>query len=291
MSRLVAIISLLANLREETCPQMCSLVENVTPIPCCSVCMIPCCSVSMICTSPVCLKKACCSALQCVAVRYTVCCSASQCVAVCKTWLPTQTGHVNWSCHTFSSVNMYLRHVISQHVLEACRCDMTHQSLEPLERQSLERQSLWASISWVSRLLQLTFVTKTHICHRCEFWSQMWRSHVPRVNESCPAYAWAMSHMWISNVSHVIESCRTWESCRTCEWVMPHVWVSHVAHVNESCHTCEILCHTCERLPDPHPPSLSLHLSLLLLLFAAVLYEGHYAKDAVVQSSWFAPPT
>jgi len=105
MSRLVAIISLLANLREETCPQMCSLVENVTPIPCCSVCMIPCCSVSMICTSPVCLKKACCSALQCVAVRYTVCCSASQCVAVCKTWLPTQTGHVNWSCHTFSSVN------------------------------------------------------------------------------------------------------------------------------------------------------------------------------------------
>ena len=29
------------------------------------------------------------------------------------------------------------------------------------------------------------------------------------------------------------------ESYHTCEWVMPHIWMSHITHVNESCHTFE----------------------------------------------------
>jgi len=97
------------------------------------------------------------------------------------------------------------------------------------------------------------------------------------MNESCPAYAWAMSHVWTRHVIHTYEACHTYayatshmwmshvswwtywmlrdvthrrhmnESCHTCEWayewVMSHMWMSlwmsHVTHMNESCHTCE----------------------------------------------------
>jgi len=49
---------------------------------------------------------------------------------------------------------------------------------------------------------------------------------------TCYAQEWVMSHMWMSHVAHVNESCRT------CEWVMS-VWMSHVAHANESYRRCE----------------------------------------------------
>ena len=42
-----------------------------------------------------------------------------------------------------------------------------------------------------------------------------------------------MSHIWMSHVTHMSESCRTYE------WVMSHIWMSHVTHMNESCHTYE----------------------------------------------------
>jgi len=91
--------------------------------------------------------------------------------------------------------------------------------------------------------------------------SHMWMSHVAHVDESCRTCEWVVSHMWISHVAHVDESCRTCEwvlshmwmsrvahvdqSCRTCEWVVSHMWMSRVAHVNESCRTCEwVLSHT-----------------------------------------------
>jgi len=63
--------------------------------------------------------------------------------------------------------------------------------------------------------------------------SHIWMSHVTHVNESCQSYEWVMSHMWMSHVNHMNESCYT------CEWVMSIIWMSHVTHVNESCHTYE----------------------------------------------------
>ena len=42
-----------------------------------------------------------------------------------------------------------------------------------------------------------------------------------------------MSHIWMSHVIHMNESCQTYE------WVMSHIWMSHVTHMNESCHTHE----------------------------------------------------
>jgi len=71
--------------------------------------------------------------------------------------------------------------------------------------------------------------------------SQVWMSHVSRMNESCLTSRgtknpdWVMSHVWMSHVSHMNESCLTYE------WVMTHEesWLSHIPHMNESCLTCE----------------------------------------------------
>ena len=79
-------------------------------------------------------------------------------------------------------------------------------------------------------------------------------SHVSHMNESCLTYEWVMSHIWIqafhrrltyewvmshiwmSHVSHMNKSCRTLE-CQT-----SNMWMSHVAHMNESFHTYEYMC-------------------------------------------------
>jgi len=80
--------------------------------------------------------------------------------------------------------------------------------------------------------------------------SHVWMSHVTHVNESCHTSEWVMSHVWI-------------KSCHTSEWVPSHVWISHVTlrlpqypathcntqqhttthcnnhDLNESCYICE----------------------------------------------------
>ena len=64
-------------------------------------------------------------------------------------------------------------------------------------------------------------------------------SHVTHMNESCHTYEWVMAHIWMGHVTH--------------EWVIPHIWLSHVTHallshvthIYESCHTCDwIMPHT-----------------------------------------------
>jgi len=66
--------------------------------------------------------------------------------------------------------------------------------------------------------------------------SHIWMSHVTHMNESCHTYEWVMSHIWMGHVTHTNESCHT-ESCHTYEWVMSHIGMSRVTHRNESCHT------------------------------------------------------
>ena len=73
-------------------------------------------------------------------------------------------------------------------------------------------------------------------------------SQIPYVNASCQtastaadddkkdqyaAYEGVMSHMCVSHVPHVNESCPI------CERVMPHMWMGHVSYVNGSCSICE----------------------------------------------------
>ena len=56
------------------------------------------------------------------------------------------------------------------------------------------------------------------------FMSHMWMSHVRHMNESCHTYEWVMSHIWMSH-GHSFDA-----SCKAYEWVMSHIWTSHVKH-------------------------------------------------------------
>ena len=64
---------------------------------------------------------------------------------------------------------------------------------------------------------------------------------MPNLNESCHTYERVISHTSraaeLTQVP-VVESCHTYEdSCHTYDWVMSHIWMSHVTRMNESCHT------------------------------------------------------
>ena len=75
--------------------------------------------------------------------------------------------------------------------------------------------------------------------------SHVWMSHVTHMKESCHTREWVMSHMWMRHVTHVNELCHTeliWdpssttqvnESCHTYERVMSHIWKSHVTRMKE----------------------------------------------------------
>jgi len=69
--------------------------------------------------------------------------------------------------------------------------------------------------------------------------SHVWMSHVSHVNESCLICKWVMSNMWMSPVTYLIESCHIFN------WVMSHMWMSDVSYVNESCLICAwVMTHT-----------------------------------------------
>ena len=87
--------------------------------------------------------------------------------------------------------------------------------------------------------------------------SHLWMSHVTLMNESCHTYEWVMSHIWMSHVTLMNESCHTYETVmqHKCFHLAPTVavgaWmcVCHVTHMNESCHTYEtVMQHKCFHL-------------------------------------------
>jgi len=59
----------------------------------------------------------------------------------------------------------------------------------------------------------------------------VWMSHVTHMNDSCHTYEWIMTNIWMRHVSNLNESCHTYE------WVMSHIWMSHGTHMNEICCT------------------------------------------------------
>ena len=104
----------------------------------------------------------------------------------------------------------------------------------------------------------------------------MWVSHVARISEhgthtnkhyhTYDAYKWVMSHIQISNVTHMNESCiwmshsehisvsdHTYECVMSHTWMRQfadtnqpcHIWMSHSTHTNGSCRTY-VPCHTLE---------------------------------------------
>jgi len=80
--------------------------------------------------------------------------------------------------------------------------------------------------------------------------SHIWMSHVTHMNESCHTYEWVATLLsldsgcfftfffWAVSRSSTL-TMQVNGTCRTYEWVMSHIWMSHVTHMNESCHTHE----------------------------------------------------
>jgi len=60
----------------------------------------------------------------------------------------------------------------------------------------------------------------------CHVWTRL----VTHMNESCHTYEWVMSHIWMSHVAHMNASCHT-NDC-----VTSHIWTRLVTHMNESYH-------------------------------------------------------
>jgi len=63
--------------------------------------------------------------------------------------------------------------------------------------------------------------------------------HAPCHTHACVAYEWVMSHIWMSHVTYMNESCHTyWCVTSDYKFVMSHTWMSHVTHAWVMSHTC-----------------------------------------------------
>jgi len=74
------------------------------------------------------------------------------------------------------------------------------------------------------------FVTAHSLVHANDQ-SHIWMSHVTHMNESCHTYESVMSHIWISH-TWIIHVIHTNESCHTYEWFMLRIWMSRVTHID-----------------------------------------------------------
>ena len=147
----------------------------------------------------------------------------------CHVWMSHVT-HMNASClssfleripESFLSVPKPLIYIYSRHVW------MSHVATKrmPLISQDLvhmnESYHTWVMSHMNESRLTFEWVM-SHMNESCH----IWMSHVTyewvmsRMNESCHTYEWIVFRMN--------------ESCLTYEWVMSHVWMSHVTHVVES---------------------------------------------------------
>jgi len=100
-----------------------------------------------------------------------------------------------------------------------------------------------------ANLLYMSHVTRVNeSCHTCERGEARlecsaptyckWASHVTHMNELGHTYTWVMSHVWMSHVTRMYESClayvtHMWTHMNglghTYKWVMPHVWMPHMS--------------------------------------------------------------
>ena len=163
---------------------------------------------------------------------------------VCGTWLihmwgmsPSCLSHnacicVTWLIHIWNMTHSYVGH-------DSCTCvpwlihmcDMTHSCAWHDSSMCVTELSCH-TYEWV--MLYIYRRTFSLTCPPIWYeWvmSHIWMSHVTHMNESCHTREWVMSHIRMSHVTHMNESCNT------LEWVMSHVWMSNITHMSKSYHT------------------------------------------------------
>ena len=143
--------------------------------------------------------------------------------------------------------------------------------------------------------------------------------------ESCHTCEWVMSHVWVSHVTHVIQSCDTYKSVRVSSTVLDLdrssgrnsssgqnfcgsslvLWrihalschrpgithMSHVAGVNESCHTYELSsCHTHQGAVIPRrqvsPMWVMSHVSQTWMSHFTRVNESCHVCEYVISDVW-----
>ena len=103
------------------------------------------------------------------------------------------------------------------------------------------------SFIWVKRDIFWLLKTSSEMSHLLIHLSSLLRKSISLrtrpvrsdVDESCNTCGWAMSHIWMSHVTHMVESYHSYEWVMSHTWMshVTHIWMSHVTHMDVSCHT------------------------------------------------------
>ena len=154
----------------------------------------------------------------------------------CRNWT-SHVMHVNGSCHTYEWVMSHIWMNRVKHTNVSCHtkrrviseCHSTN-----LTKGSQNTNFLRALWKYIQHSAEHSNPCRLLCTYTYEwFMSHIWMSHVTHMNESCHTYEWVMWHIWMSHVTHMNESCHTYK------WVTSHIWMSYVTHMNESCHKYE----------------------------------------------------
>jgi len=145
----------------------------------------------------------------------------------------------NVSCHANAWVMSHICMSHDTHMNESCHTCVTH----------LIHTSTFCCTGWRRCIgcLKLQVIFRRRPTHYRALLREMTNKDKASYGSSPPCnapvtYEGVMSHIWMSHVIHMNESCHTYE------WVMPHIneschiWMVHatyewvVPHMNESCH-------------------------------------------------------
>ena len=156
--------------------------------------------------------------------------------------------HMNESRHAYESFMSHICMSPATHVNESCPAsDFIQERALLIENVSLFTKDrallnddgafyLWLSHVWrMNEACHMYAYAMSHICI----------SHVPHMNESYCTYERGMSSQVrmshdLHMMSHVtyIWIINQWNFvCHMYAWAMSHIWISHVPHVTESCPT------------------------------------------------------
>jgi len=142
-------------------------------------------------------------------------------------WMSHVT-HMNGSCRANAVRCSVLQCVAVHHVTE-CITSLN----EPRYRMSVMHRVDVAQINETPHMYK--WVVSCHaikgdvsqICHVYEFdMSHMCMSQVTHMKQTCHTHEWVMSHIWRKYVTHVSRDAYEWE--------ISHIRFSHITHVTES---------------------------------------------------------
>jgi len=156
----------------------------------------------------------------------------------CHTHGMSHVTHINGSCHTHDDWAHIRDHGerTATYMKESCRTyewDMSHVWMGHVTRMNesvthMKTYSLWtATLTTHSNdACHMCLRVMSHICTHIHEGSRkkvsnMWLIHMCD-SFICVTHAWVMSHIGMSHVTHVNESCHTYE------WVMSHILMIHV---------------------------------------------------------------